>query len=159
MCYHWPMAPILCEGVLGAWRAFLTAHARLTEAVDHRLAAAGCVSLSTFDVLMAVHEATDHRQRMHDLADHVALSRSGLTRLVDRLEADGLLRRERCPSDRRGAYAVLTDAGAAAMEAAAPVYAQAVQDLFGSALDHDEAARVAGVLERAAAVAVAERHV
>ncbi|MFN8422156.1 MAG: MarR family transcriptional regulator [Anaerolineae bacterium] len=49
-----------------------------------------------------MHEAGDRRSRMHELADHVVLSRSGLTRLVDRLEADGLLRRERCPNDRRG---------------------------------------------------------
>lgn len=151
------MDSIVCPGVLGAWHAFLTAHARLTEAVDHRLTGAGCVSLSTFEVLMAVERAPDRRLRMHDLADHVALSRSGLTRLVDRLEAEGLLRRERCPSDRRGAFAVLTAAGDDALRTASPVYAQAVSELFGSALPAAEAARVGAVLARAAAVAVAER--
>lgn len=147
------MSPLVCDGVLDAWRSFLTAHARLTEAVDQRLAGAGCVGLGTFDVLLSVHEACDHRSRMHELADHVVLSRSGLTRLVDRLEADGLLRRERCPNDRRGAFAVLTDEGERALQAAWPVYATAVRELFGGAFGDgdDDARRFAAALDRVAA--------
>ncbi|MCC7019606.1 MAG: MarR family transcriptional regulator [Ardenticatenales bacterium] len=152
------MEPYVCEGVLGAWRAFLTAHARLIEAVDHRLAEAGCVCLGTCDVLLALRDAPDHRRRMHELADHVVLSRSGLTRLVDRLEAEGLLRRERCPNDRRGAYAALTEAGERALLAAWPVYAASVADLFGSALTEHDAARLTTALDRATANAVNARH-
>lgn len=153
------MEPYVCEGVLGAWRSFLTAHARLVEAVDHRLTEAGCVCLGTCDVLLALRDAPDHRRRMHELADHVVLSRSGLTRLVDRLEAEGLLRRERCPNDRRGAYAALTDAGERALAAAWPVYASSVAELFGGALTPDDAARLTMALDRAVASAVAERGV
>lgn len=148
------MEPLVCDGVLGAWRSFLTAHARLTDAVDQRLADAGCVGLGTFDVLLSVHEACDHRSRMHELANHVVLSRSGLTRLVDRLEADGLLRRERCPNDRRGAFAVLTADGERALQTAWPVYAAAVRDLFGAALGEAESTRLGAALDRVALAAL-----
>ena len=133
-------------------------HGRLIEAVDHRLAEAGCASLGTCDVLLALRDAPDHRRRMHELADHVVLSRSGLTRLVDRLEAEGLLRRERCPNDRRGSYAALTDAGVQALATAWPVYASSVAELFGSALAADDAARLTTALDRATANAVDARH-
>jgi len=124
---------------LTAWRLFITAQARLLERIDHELAAAGCISLAWYDVLIELVEAPDHRLRMSDLAARVVLSRSTLTRLVDRLEAEGLLLRQRSTSDRRGAYAVLNEAGMAAIRTAWPIYAHGIATHFASHLSGDEA--------------------
>jgi DNA-binding MarR family transcriptional regulator len=85
---------------------------------------------------------------MHELARAVVLSRSGLTRLVDRLEKAGLLRREPDPADRRGSFAVLTDEGAAMRERMWPIYAQGIAEHFGDALDDEEAKTLTRALER-----------
>src|SRR3712207_2736179 len=87
-----------------AWRAFLRAHAAAVGRIERDLAAdEPDLPLTWYDVLVALVGAPDHRLRLRDLADQALLSRSGLTRLVDRLERAGLLRREPDPSDRRGA--------------------------------------------------------
>lgn len=119
---------------LTAWRLFITAHARLIEVIDRELAAAGCISLAWYDVLVELLEAPEHRLRMSELATRVVLSRSTVTRLVDRLEHEGLLTRQRSASDRRGAYAVLTEVGRDAMRKAWPVYAQGIATHFAHAL-------------------------
>src|SRR5437773_9915891 len=80
---------------LAAWRTFLKAHATLIDRIDHDLAEAKLPPLSTYDVLIELYEAPEQRLRMYELAERVVLSRSGLTRLVDRLEAEGLLLRDR----------------------------------------------------------------
>jgi DNA-binding MarR family transcriptional regulator len=138
----------LDEGRLAAWRAFLTAHAAVTEQIDREMVAAGVVSLTWYDVLVELAEVPEHRLRLHELADRVVLSRSGLTRLVDRLEAAGLVRRESATTDRRGAYAVLTDEGAAAHRRAWPVYARGIAAHFARHLSADEAAVIERVLTR-----------
>ena len=102
----------LDERELRAWRGMLRAHAALTKALDADLDSAHGLPLSSYEVLLYLNDAPDRRLRMRDLAASVILSRSGLTRLADRLEREGLIRRESCPSDARGAYAVLTPAGA-----------------------------------------------
>jgi DNA-binding MarR family transcriptional regulator len=136
------------ENELAAWRAFLTAHAAVVERIDRELAAAGVVPLGWYDVLVELAEAPGRRLRMHELAERVVLSRSGLTRLVDRLEAAGLLRRERSGTDRRGAYAVLTDEGWAAFRRAWPVYARAIAAHFARYLSGEEARTLTAALER-----------
>ena len=103
---------------INGWRLFITAHAALVERIDHELAAAGVIPLQWYDVLVELAQAPEQRRRMYELADAVVLSKSSLSRLIDRLEAEGMLRREPAPDDRRGAFAVLTDAGQAALEAA-----------------------------------------
>lgn len=140
------------EARLAAWRALLTAHATAIRAIERELAAEGLVPLTWYDVLVALWEAPDHRLRMHELARAVVLSRSGLTRLVDRLEAAGLLRREASPDDRRGAYAVLTDEGRAAQLRAWPVYARGIATHFADYLSEEEAAILARALGRVSAV-------
>ena len=102
----------------GAWRGMLRAHAALTKALDADLDSAHGLPLSSYEVLLHLNDATDRRMRMRDLASSVILSRSGLTRLADRLERKELIRRESCASDARGAYAVLTPAGADMLAAA-----------------------------------------
>src|SRR3954451_16132347 len=102
---------LLSERELRAWRGLLKAHATLVKALDAELVADHGLGITSYEVLLHLAEADAGRMRMHDLASSVLLSRSGLTRLVDRLERDGLLRREACDSDARGAYAALTDGG------------------------------------------------
>jgi DNA-binding MarR family transcriptional regulator len=133
---------------LEAWRLLLTAHARLIAAVDARLSAEDRIPLQSYDVLIELYEAQNRSLRMSDLAQRVLLSRSGLTRLVDRLENEGLLRREIDPQDRRGFFAVLTDAGLAAMRAAWPVYQAGIVEHFARHLSDDDAAALARMLSR-----------
>ena len=143
----------LSPEALAAWRTFITAHAAVIERIEHDLATANQLPLSFYDVLIELAEAPDRRLRMHELARSVVLSRSGLTRLVDKLEAAGLLRREACTTDRRGAYAVLTDAGRAALRGAWPVYAQGIATHFAQHLTDAEVATLTPALERVLAAA------
>ena len=131
-----------------AWRAFLTAHTRLVERIDGRLAEAGVLPLDWYDVLLSLEEAEGNRLRMGDLAQSVLLSRSGLTRLVDRIEAAGYLRREASPSDRRVAFAVLTEAGLEARWRTWPLYSESIADLFGRHLSDEEVRMFQEVLSR-----------
>lgn len=124
---------------LNAWRNFITLHARLIDLIDKELQAAGCVPLHWYDVLIELAEAPEKRLRMSDLARKVILSRSGLTRLVDKLETAGLLSRETTPTDGRGAFAVLTDEGMAALREAWPIYAEGIRTHFAQHLSDEEA--------------------
>ena len=142
------MTKDLDDATLAAWRSFITAHALVIEQIDRDLAAAGCVPLHWYDVLVELVEAPEERLRMHQLANQVVLSRSGLTRLVDRLEAAGLLRRERSGTDRRGAYAVLTAQGRAALRMAWPVYAHGISTYFARHLDPAHVGTLTTTFER-----------
>lgn len=138
---------------LGAWRAFITAHAAVIGRIERDLAAAAVIPLTWYDVLIELYEAPDRRLRLHELADAVVLSRSGLTRLIDRLEAAGLLHREQATTDRRGAYAVLTDTGIAAMRQAWPIYARGIATYFGQHLSDGETRLLTDALSRVLAEA------
>jgi DNA-binding MarR family transcriptional regulator len=125
-----PHVEALTERELRAWRGLLRVHAALTQALGAEMEAAHGLSLSAYEVLMFLADAPERRMRMRDLADSVILSRSGLTRLVDRLEADALLCRESCPSDARGAYAKLTAKGAAKLGEARATHLAGVREHF-----------------------------
>jgi DNA-binding MarR family transcriptional regulator len=101
-----------------AFGMLLEAHAAVTSAVNRELEGTAGMPITWFEVLIRLSRSPQQRLRMSDLAAQVGLSHSGLTRLVDRVIEAGLVRREACPDDRRGAFAVLTDAGAAALDAA-----------------------------------------
>ena len=133
---------------LAAWEAFVYAHAAVIDRIERELTAAGVVPLGWYDVLVALAHAPGRRLRLHELAREVVLSRSGLTRLVDRLEAAGLLCRESDPTDRRGAFAVLTPEGLAAQQRAWPVYARAIAAHFGEHVTDGEARALARALDR-----------
>jgi DNA-binding MarR family transcriptional regulator len=141
-------ADALSDLELGAWRGLLRAHARLVKALDANLEAAHGLPLSHYDVLVQVSGAPGERMRMCELADGVLLSRSGLTRLVDRMAKDGLLERCACEDDARGSFACLTDAGRARLQEARPTHLAAVRELFLSAFSDDELARLAALWER-----------
>jgi DNA-binding MarR family transcriptional regulator len=132
------MAEQLDEFHLAAWRAFLNAHAAVIDRIEREMDAAGVLPLGSYDVLVALSEAPGRRLRLHELASRIVLSRSTLTRVVDRLETAGLLARERAATDRRGAYAVLTEQGREALRTAWPVYAQGIREHFARHLDEDE---------------------
>ena len=123
----------LAEQELRAWRGLLRTYARLTKALDAELEAAHALPLSSYEVLMYLADSEGGCMRMHDLASSILLSRSGLTRLVDRLERDGLLSRRSCPSDARGAFACLTPKGRDTLDAARATHLAGVRALF---LDH-----------------------
>jgi DNA-binding MarR family transcriptional regulator len=133
---------------LDAWRAFLRAHAVLTDTLDRELQAERDLPLAWYDVLLNLSEADDGRLRMRDLADRVMLSRSGLTRLVDRLERDGYLERCSCAHDARGAFAVLTPAGREKLEAARETHLAGVRELFLSHFSEDELDVLGGAWDR-----------
>jgi DNA-binding MarR family transcriptional regulator len=130
-----PMDGKLTKTQLEAWRLFIMAHSRIINIIDARLAAAEKIPLNWYDVLIELYEAPDRKLRMQEIAHRVVLSRSGLTRLVDRLEEAGLLTREDDPQDRRGSYAVITDAGIEAMRQAWPIYADVIAEYFAKDLD------------------------
>lgn len=132
-----------------AWRNLLEAHASIVTAIERDLARGGNVSLAWHDVLAQLAEARG-RLRMQELARSVLLSKSGLTRLIDRMEAAGLVRREPAPDDARGTIAAITPAGRAALRRSAPVYARAVREYFAAALTDAEARAIASGLGKVA---------
>ena len=109
---------LLNEEELAAWRGMLRAHAELTKELDAELAREHDLRCPPTRCCSSSPTPPDGRMRMSELADSVLLSRSGLTRLVDRLEREGLLKRERCESDARGFFAEITPRAGALFDAA-----------------------------------------
>jgi DNA-binding MarR family transcriptional regulator len=133
---------------VAAWAALLDAHSRLTGRLEDELERRHGITLAQYEVLHLLRHAPDERVRLNVLAPHARMTKSGVSRLVDRMEAAGLLRTERCPSDRRGAFAVLTADGRALFDCASTEHLRRIQDHFGRHLDDDEAAALRIALER-----------
>jgi DNA-binding MarR family transcriptional regulator len=123
---------------LAAWRGLLRVHSALVRALDAELDEVHALPLTHYDVLIYLRSAPGRRLRMAELADSVLLSRSGVTRLVDRLERDGLLTRDTCDSDGRGCFAVLTDKGEALLAGARPTHLGGVRERFLRHFSADE---------------------
>jgi DNA-binding MarR family transcriptional regulator len=138
----------LDERELRAWRGMLRVHATLTKALDAELDAEHGLPLSSYEVLLHLADAESQRMRMSDLAATVILSRSGLTRLVDRLEREGLIARESCPSDARGAYAALTTAGRRKLDAARATHLAGVRSQFLQHFSDEELDALGAAWER-----------
>jgi DNA-binding MarR family transcriptional regulator len=149
------MSPRVPEPHLSAWRAVLNAHVSTVARVEEALTGAGLPPLAWYDVLWAVRRAPGRQVRMAELADGLTLSRGGVTKLVDRLVSEGLLRRERAEDDGRGYYAVLTDGGEKMLRRMWPVYAGVLRETFVDPLSEDEASAIAAGLQRANDVAAA----
>lgn len=139
---------VLGAGTHRAWGALLRSHAFWIERIEKRVKAADGLSLEAYDVLLMLSYAPEGKLRMGALYDAVTLSRSGLTRLVDRLEKDGLVRREVCPQDRRSFEAILTPAGEAARAKSWPLYAAAIGEEFGRFFSEAETNSLADLLEK-----------
>ncbi|MET7463404.1 MarR family transcriptional regulator [Nonomuraea sp. NPDC005501] len=137
---------------LAVWRMLQRAQVRITRHLEAELLDAHDLPLASYDVLSQLAEASGRRLRMNDLAGRVLLSRSGLTRLIDRLQRDGLVSREACESDARGLFAVLTDAGAARLAEATPTYLRGVRAQFLDVLGPGEVTRVRELAARLAEV-------
>src|SRR3989441_12518011 len=119
---------------LGAWDAFLRAHATLMRRLELDLAQATGLVLADFDVLAQLARAGGEL-RMTDLAARALISRSGMTRRVARLVEEGLVRRANADADGRGVVVTLTDAGVARLTETAPVHLRGVSEMFVSKLD------------------------
>src|SRR3954451_13185149 len=139
--------PELTEAELAVWRGFLRVHAALAKQLDAELDRTHGIPLTSYEVLINLRPAPDRRLRMADLADRALLSRSGMTRLVDRLERQGLLARDHCVSDARGCFAVLTDAGRELLARARPTHLAGVREKFLQHLEPDDFERLAALWE------------
>ncbi|MBX9590596.1 MAG: MarR family transcriptional regulator [Hyphomonadaceae bacterium] len=131
-----------------AWPPLLTARALVIEAIEQRLAEAGLPELAWYDVLWTLEQAPSGRLRMHELAAATVITRSNMTRLVDRLEAAGLVTRARDAEDRRGALALLTSAGRDMRARMWKVYGPAIAQLFDAHVSEKESATLRACLLR-----------
>src|SRR6266567_3969607 len=142
-------APALSDEQLAAWQAFIRAQSEVIGTLGRELETEQGLPITFFDVLVQLSQAGG-RLRMSELADAVLLSRSGVTRLVDRMVRAGLVRREACPTDRRAMYATLTAKGKRALAQARPVHLRGVAEHFGRHLNDEEAKTLAAALGRMA---------
>jgi len=136
----------LSEGELRAWQAFLRSHRSVTGTLDTELTREQQLPLGSYEVLLILSRAPERALRMSDVAEQTLLSRSGMTRLVDRLESEGLVARMTCKSDGRGVYAVLTDAGYERLRTASRTHLRGVRDHFTSRLSADELDELSRIL-------------
>lgn len=141
------------EAKLEALRSILRARSTLTDRIETALRGDDLPPLAWYDVLCALDEASDEGLRPRDLGYAVALTPSGLTRLLDRMTAAGLIERRACPTDRRGFGVTLTAAGRKTHEMMKPVYLREVEIAFASLMTDEEAAAVREVLDRVSASA------
>jgi DNA-binding MarR family transcriptional regulator len=123
---------------IGAWRELEETHALLWRLLEEDLAAECAISLVDYEVLVRLSEVPEQRLRLQDLTLPGRMTKSGVSRLVDRLEAAGLIEVQSCPSDRRGAFAVLTDAGRAMERRAAAVHVAGLECHVGECLSPDQ---------------------
>jgi DNA-binding MarR family transcriptional regulator len=143
-----PGRPVLLDAEeLGAWRGLLRTHSALTKALDAQLVREHGLPLSSYEVLLFLADSPQGQMRMSELADRVLLSRSGLTRLVDRMERDGLIRRERCEDDARGWFAAITPRGRELFARARQTHLDGVRELFLSRFTRDELRRLGALWE------------
>ena len=120
-----------------AWELFLRAHAGVSDVLDAELEQERGLPLTWYDVLVQLN-AAGGRLRMQDLARAILFSKSGLTRLVDRMERAGLVRREACEDDARGTFAAITAAGRRVLARARPVHRRGIEEHFSRHLSATE---------------------
>ncbi|AKM29988.1 MarR family transcriptional regulator [Pandoraea faecigallinarum] len=135
------------------WFSFVRAHRTMIREIERRLAAAGLPAYAWYDTLWGLESGPQGTRRMHELADVLAIERYNLTRLIDRLEQEGLVTRMRDPDDGRAAYATITDKGRALRKKMWKVYQSTVAELFLSQFREKDVAPVAEALDRASTAA------
>lgn len=130
-----------------AWRAFLQCNLLLFAQLDREIAAEAGVPMAYYEIMVQLSEAPDRRLRMSELANISQQSRSRLSHAVARLEELGWVEREACPTDRRGAFAVLTDKGFAALEASAPTHVTGVRTHLFDRLSPDQVEQMKAIAD------------
>jgi DNA-binding MarR family transcriptional regulator len=133
---------------LDAWARLLQAHASTTRALSGSLLAEHGLTLNDYEALLRLERAEDGRMRRVDLADDLMLTASGVTRLLDGLEAAGYVERASCSTDRRVVYAVITDAGREKLETASESHLAEVRALFDERFRPEELEQLAELLGR-----------
>ncbi|MFD8033669.1 MarR family winged helix-turn-helix transcriptional regulator [Streptomyces sp. NPDC059717] len=131
-----------------AWRSYIAASWLLEDTIDRQLQQEAGMSHLYYSVLAHLSDAPDRRMRMTDLAEATKITRSRLTYVVTRLEKDGTVRREGCPTDRRGSMAVLTDAGTALLERAAPGHVETVRAAVFDHLTPEQVSQLQAICDR-----------
>lgn len=131
---------------LELWEDFVRAHAAIFSRLEHEMEVEQGLPLRWYEVLLRLSRAPDGSMRMQDLAEVVLQSKSGLSRLVDRMEEAGLVSRQSCPSDKRGINAVMTPAGRHRLRKAAPLHVRGIEQHFGRHLVPAEAAALRSLL-------------
>src|SRR3954451_3021910 len=134
------------ETEIRTWIRFLATHSAITRELEARLMGAHGLTLSDYDVLVQLARAPERKLRNIELAKAVVLTRSGVTRLVDGLEKDGLVARASCPSDKRGTLVRLTDEGLARLRESASTHLDAVRELFAERLGNEGVAQMDALL-------------
>ena len=129
---------LLTPRELRSWRGLLRVHATMVKALDAELERDHGLSLTTYEVLLYLNDSPEGQLRMHELAGSVLLSRSGLTRLADRLERQGFVERRACESDARGSFLAITEAGCVKLAAARATHLDGVRRLYLSHLSPEE---------------------
>jgi DNA-binding MarR family transcriptional regulator len=142
-----PLVALLKPAEVRAWRAFLNAQATVLRQLEAELVTEEGMTLAEFDVLAQLQIALEHRLRMNELSEHVRLSPSGITRLVDRMVDAGLVERGPCPTDRRVTWAILTAAGRARLRRASPLHMRGVRKHFARHLSSEQLDILADALE------------
>ena len=136
-----------------SWPLLLEAHAALIDRLEAELKARGGPPLAWYDVMVQLSSAPDAALPMKELADSLLLSRSGATRLVDRMASAGYVERAPCATDRRVVYARLTPEGREVFERARPDHVRAVERYFSEHLSEEEARVLRGVFEKVVSAA------
>jgi DNA-binding MarR family transcriptional regulator len=139
----------LTPAEMKAWREYIIASRRLLDALDEDLAAHD-LSMADYEVLAQLSDAPDRTMRMSDLADVAMISRSRLSHRIKVMEKEGWVRREACPNDKRGSFAVMTPKGWKAIVAAAPDHVASVRSRFIDALDKNDQKYLAEIFARVA---------
>jgi DNA-binding MarR family transcriptional regulator len=135
---------------LGAWRALLTAHARLVDRLGGELEREAGIPFGWYEVLLRLSRAEGHRLRMHVLAESLLSSRSAATRYIDRMERAGLVVRMECDADHRGTFVALTDRGGEVFRRAGPLHLRGIATHFADLIGPEEADVIQAALERVA---------
>ena len=133
---------------LETWRTFLVAHAQVRRQLERELQAEQSLGLGEYEVLLLLMRGENRRLRMSDLADRLGLSRSGVTRLIDRMKGEALVERASCDTDRRGSWAMLTDAGYERLRRASPTHLRGVGEHFLDRIPPDELDALQRTLDR-----------
>lgn len=133
---------------LSAWRLFLQTYRRVLDELSDELEERQGLPLAWYDVLIQLYRSPEHRLRMNELAGSILLSKSGLTRLIDRMEKAGMVERASCPTDRRGSFAVLTPRGEEVFKEAAPIHLEGIARHFTDHLTPEEAGIMVAAFER-----------